>query len=142
MQYGTVYAADQVAQALTHFFRADNLIALQDLALRFLADEADEEFLSDLAARRRPGRLPNAERMLAGISPVPGAEAMIRRAARMAAGIQVDLDVVHVASQDKGHESGDDGLARLRKVASDVRHLARPPVRRRPGGCPDRIRSK
>jgi two-component system sensor histidine kinase KdpD len=39
----------------------------------------------------------------------------------MAAGIQADLDVVHVARQDEGHENGDDGLARLRKVASDVR---------------------
>jgi two-component system sensor histidine kinase KdpD len=121
MQYGTVYAADQVPQALTHFFRADNLIALRELALRFLADEADEEFLSDLAARRRPGRAPAAERMLVAIGPVQGAEVMIRRAARMAAGIHADLDVVHVASQDEGHQNGSDGFARLRKVASDVR---------------------
>jgi two-component system sensor histidine kinase KdpD len=121
MQYGTVYAADQIPQALTHFFRADNLIALRELALRFLADEADEEFLRDLAARRRPGRAPTAERMLVGIGPVPGAEAMIRRAARMAGGIQADLDIVHVARQNESHESGDDGLVRLRKVASDVR---------------------
>ena len=40
-------------------------------------------------------------------------------AARMAARIEADLEVAHVATQDAGRR-GDDGLARLRQVAADV----------------------
>ena len=43
MLHGNIYPKDRVAQALTHFFRTENLIALRELALRFLADETDEE---------------------------------------------------------------------------------------------------
>ena len=38
MLHGNIYPKDKVEQALTHFFRTDNLIALRELALRFLAD--------------------------------------------------------------------------------------------------------
>ena len=39
MLHGNIYPKEKVPQALTHFFRTDNLIALRELALRFLADE-------------------------------------------------------------------------------------------------------
>jgi len=116
---GEIYRAGQVSEALTHFFRADNLAALRDLALRFLADEPAEEFARHLARLRAHGVGGTAERMLLGVMPAPGAEAMIRRAARMAARIEADLDVVNVASQAAGRQP-EDGLARLRQVAADV----------------------
>jgi len=116
---GEIYPAGQVSQALTHFFRLDNLAALRDLALRFVADEPAEEFARHLARLRARGLGDTAERMLLGVMPTPGAEAMIRRAARMAARIEADLDVVNVASQDVGRQP-QDGLARLRQVAADV----------------------
>ncbi len=58
--------------------------------------------------------------MLVGVTSGPGAEAMVRRAARMAAGIEADLDAVHVTSQDAVRRGRDNGLARLRHVASEV----------------------
>ena len=48
MLHGNIYPAQKVPQALTHFFRTDNLIALRELALRFLADETEEELLEHL----------------------------------------------------------------------------------------------
>ena len=42
MLHGNIYPKEKVPQALTHFFRTDNLIALRELALRFVADESDE----------------------------------------------------------------------------------------------------
>jgi two-component system, OmpR family, sensor histidine kinase KdpD len=116
---GDIYPAGQVSQALTHFFRADNLTALRELALRFLGDEPAEDFARHLA-RLRAGARTAAERMLVGVAPAPGAEAMVRRAARMAARIQAELEVVNVASQDAVRRDGDDGLTRLRHVAADV----------------------
>ena len=116
---GEIYPAGQVSQALTHFFRADNLTALRELALRFLADEPAEDFARHLARLRSRARGDAAERMLVGVTPGPGAEAIVRRAARMAARIEAELEVVNVASQDAVRR-GDDGLARLRQVAADV----------------------
>jgi two-component system, OmpR family, sensor histidine kinase KdpD len=117
---GEIYPAGQVPQALTHFFRADNLTALRELALRFLAGEPAEDFARILARLRARTRNGAAERILLGVPAEPGAEAMIRRAARMAAAIQADLEVVNVASQDGVSRQGDDGLARLRQVAAEV----------------------
>jgi two-component system, OmpR family, sensor histidine kinase KdpD len=117
---GEIYPAGQVSQALTHFFRADNLTALRELALRFLADEPAEDFARQLARLRAHTRNGAAERILLGVPDAPGAEAMIRRAAQMAARIEADLEVVNVASQDGVGRRGDDGLARLRQVAAEV----------------------
>jgi len=117
---GEIYPAGQVSQALTHFFRADKLTALRELALRFLADEPAEDFARYLARLRARSRGDAAERMLLGVTPAPGAEDMVRRAARMAARIEADLEVVNVASQGAAPRGRDDGVARLRQVAADV----------------------
>jgi two-component system sensor histidine kinase KdpD len=117
---GEIYPAGQVSQALTHFFRTENLTALRELALRFLADEPTDDFAGHLARLRARVRSDAAERMLLGVTAAPGAEAMVRRAAGMAARIEAELEVVNVASQDEVRRSREDGLARLRHVAADV----------------------
>ena len=117
---GEIYPAGQVSQALTHFFRTDNLTVLRELAQRFLADEPEEEFVRYLARLRAHARPDTAERMLVGVTAAPSAEAIVRRAARIAAGIQADLDVVHVASQSATRRGPGDGLALLRHVVADV----------------------
>jgi two-component system sensor histidine kinase KdpD len=117
MLHGDIYPADQVPQALTNFFRADNLTALRDLALRFLAGETEEELRGHPARASRE----TTERIMAGITATPGAEAIVRRAARIAARSKADLDIVHVAiSPDTGGRSPDDYLDRLKQVVSDV----------------------
>jgi two-component system, OmpR family, sensor histidine kinase KdpD len=123
---GEIYPNGQVSEALSHFFRADNLTALRELALRFLADEPVEDFARHLASYRlRAGARNDAgERMLLGVTAAPGAEDMVRRAARMAARIEAELQVVNITSQEAeagaGRRGPDDGLARLRRVAADV----------------------
>jgi two-component system sensor histidine kinase KdpD len=118
---GEIYPAGQVPQALTHFFRADSLTELRELARRFLGDD-EEEFARHLARLQSRARKDAAERMLVGVTLLPCAEAVVRRAARIAAGIEADLDVVHVTSHDAvaGHRGGDDGLAPLRHTVADV----------------------
>jgi two-component system, OmpR family, sensor histidine kinase KdpD len=113
MLHGNIYPAEQVPRALTQFFRADNLAALRELALRFVADQTGTELSAHLARRHLQG----SERILASVIPVPGGDAVVRRAAQMAASVDADLDVVHVAGRDNG---GGQDLARLRQVASDV----------------------
>jgi two-component system sensor histidine kinase KdpD len=52
MLHGNIYPQERVPEALTHFFRTDNLIALRELALRFVADESDEELLEHLRRKQ------------------------------------------------------------------------------------------
>jgi two-component system sensor histidine kinase KdpD len=117
MLHGDIYPADQVPQALTHFFRADNLTALRDLALRFLAGEPGEEL------RGHPARVSGetTERIMAGVTATPGAEAIVRRAARIAARSKADLDIVHIViSPHTGGRGRGDILDRLKQVVYDV----------------------
>ena len=118
---GEIYPAGQVSQALTHFFRADNLTELRQLALRFLADD-EEEFARRLTRLQTRVRKDAGERMLAGVTLAPCAEAVVRRAARIATWVEAGLDVVNVTSHDAvpGRRSHDDGLAPLRRTAADV----------------------
>src|ERR1019366_5894873 len=48
MMHGNIYPPPTVQDALTHFFRKENLVALRELALRFVADETEEELLDYL----------------------------------------------------------------------------------------------
>ena len=54
MLHGNVYPMDRVPQALNNFFRTSNLTALRELALRFLADETDDQLLEHLQQQGSP----------------------------------------------------------------------------------------
>ena len=86
MLHGNIYPMDRVPQALTHFFRTDNLIALRELALRFLADETDEELLEYLRQQGSQSVWGTAERIMVAVTGAPGTDVLLRRAARIAAG--------------------------------------------------------
>ena len=116
MVHGNIYPKERVAQALNHFFRTDNLIALRELALRFLADESDEELLENL--RRHDSKVvwETCERIMVAVTPDPDSAGLIRRAARIASRLKADLDVVHVAPAD--------GATRSRGATGELRELA------------------
>jgi two-component system sensor histidine kinase KdpD len=120
MLHGNIYPKEKVSQALTHFFRTDNLIALRELALRFLADETEEELLAHLERQQGGVLWETTERILVGVTGAPGIDAIIRRAARMAARLKADLHVVHVISGDGGRQSGAERIAVVSRLASDV----------------------
>ncbi len=120
MLHGNIYPPDKVPQALTHFFRSDNLIALRELALRFLADETEEELLEHLRRHQNGVLWETSERIMVGVTGAPGTDVVLHRAARLAARSKSELHVVHVVSSDAAAHSHDDSLAALRRVASDV----------------------
>jgi two-component system, OmpR family, sensor histidine kinase KdpD len=119
MVHGNIYPKERVAQALNHFFRTDNLIALRELALRFLADESDEELLENL--RRHDSKVvwETCERIMVAVTPDPDSAGLIRRAARIASRLKADLDVVHVAPAD-GATRNRGSTDKLRELAANV----------------------
>ena len=120
MLHGNIYPKAKVPQALTHFFRTDNLIALRELALRFLADETEEELLEHLQRRQAEVVWETSERILVAVTAAPGTDAIVRRAARMAARIKAELRVLHVVSDDGSPRPEGPQLSLLRQVSTDV----------------------
>jgi two-component system, OmpR family, sensor histidine kinase KdpD len=120
MSHGNIYPPDKVPQALTHYFRTDNLTALRELALRFLADETEEELLEFLHQRQDDVVWETHERILVAVTTAPGTGAVVRRASRMAARIKAELQVIHVATVKEAGRPPSPQLTVLRQLADDL----------------------
>jgi len=120
MVHGNIYPKERVTRALSNFFRTDNLTALREMALRFLADETDEDLLENLRQHRPTAVWETCERVMAAVTAVPGTDALVRRAARMAARLKTELDVVHVTASDATRPGDRRSAEQLRQLAADV----------------------
>jgi len=121
MLHGNIYGKEKISQALTHFFQTDNLIALRELALRFVADESDEELLEHLR-RRHPVSSPilweTTERIMVAVTAAAGNDVLLRRAARIALRVRGELDVVHVTVSDATRTEDARPVDRLRELTA------------------------
>jgi two-component system sensor histidine kinase KdpD len=120
MVHGNIYPKERVPKALTNFFRTDNLIALRELALRFLADETDEDLLEHLRRHESAGVWETCERIMVAVTAVPGTDALLRRAARMASRLKGELDAVHVVASDATRSGERRRIDKLHELAADV----------------------
>ncbi|MGD1012106.1 MAG: universal stress protein [Acidimicrobiales bacterium] len=119
MLHGNVYPPEKIPGALTSFFRYQNLVALRELALRFVADETEEELLEFLVARRPDIVWDTAERIMVAVTATEGTAAVLRRAARIALRAHADLQVVHVIGDTSGPVSSE-ALAAIKHLAEDL----------------------
>jgi two-component system sensor histidine kinase KdpD len=114
MLHGNIYPEHKVPSALNGFFRAENLVALRELSLRFVADETEEELLEYLRTKGAAGELwETTERIMVAVTGAPGNASVIRRAARIAARIKADLIAVHVISGDDASRASTKELEEL-----------------------------
>jgi two-component system, OmpR family, sensor histidine kinase KdpD len=96
MSRGDIYPVERAEQALAHFFKPGNLIALRELALRQVTQVVDrslDTYLSKEGIEKSPDV---RERIAVCISSNPAAQYLIARASRMAQAIKGDLYVVYV----------------------------------------------
>ncbi|WP_292377887.1 DUF4118 domain-containing protein [Methanosarcina sp. UBA289] len=96
LKAGKVYVKDMAEAAVQRFFRTGNLLALRQLALRYMAEYTDKRMIDYMRTRAIPGPWPAAERLLACIRPGPTAEHMVRAASRLAARFDADFIVFSV----------------------------------------------
>ena len=109
MVHGNVYPPNRIEAALTHYFRPGNLTALRELALLWVADRVEEGMQRYRAEHGIAAPWETRERIVVGIAGEKGDEAVIRRAARIAARTPgSDLLAVHV-DRDDGLAAGPDG---------------------------------
>ncbi len=120
MVHGNIYPPDKVAEALTHFFKTENLVALRELALRFVADETEDDLLAYLRDRHPEAVWDTTERIMVAVTGAPGTDAVVRRAARIATRTKADLHAVHVIAADRSKAHDADAIDNLRKLADDL----------------------
>jgi two-component system, OmpR family, sensor histidine kinase KdpD len=120
MLHGNIYPESKVPQALTHFFRTGNLIALRELALRFVADESDEQLLGRPRPHEPAVLWETTERIMIAVTTAPGTDAQLRRAARIALRYNAELEVVHVIIADTGMAGENRSSDELRELAADL----------------------
>ncbi len=120
MAHGNIYPPDAIDTALANYFRPENLSALRELALLWMADRVEEN-LAEYRARhgiRQPWE--TKERVLVALSGAPGGEALIRRGARMAERTRSDLLAVHVRAADGTVQSSPAALAAQRALLAEL----------------------
>jgi len=114
MKRGDVYMPQKIEQALKHFFRRGNLIALRELALRQVAEQVDRSLESYMEAEDIRKNWAVRERIAACVSSNPSAQYLIARAARMARRLDAELYVVHV------NEPADDTPPNQKTLAANL----------------------
>jgi two-component system, OmpR family, sensor histidine kinase KdpD len=120
MVHGNVYPPNRIEAALTHYFRPGNLTALRELALLWLADRVDEGMQQYRAEHGIAAPWETRERIVVSIAGDQSDEAVIRRAARIAARTPgSDLLAVHV-DRDDGLTGRDRALETQRTLVAAV----------------------
>jgi two-component system sensor histidine kinase KdpD len=84
LKEGKVYLPAQAHEAVDHFFRKGNLIALRELALRRTAQRVDAQMRLYRHEHAIERVWPTAERVLVCVGPGPGSPRRVRAAKRMA----------------------------------------------------------
>jgi two-component system sensor histidine kinase KdpD len=101
MAHGNIYPPEKIDAALGSFFRPGTLSALRQLALLWLADQVDDGLRRYRGQHGITDAWETRERVLVALTGGPEGDALIRRAARIAARTGGgDLLGVHVARSD------------------------------------------
>jgi two-component system, OmpR family, sensor histidine kinase KdpD len=119
---GKVYLPDRTAQAVRHFFRRGNLLALRELALRRTAEHVDADVRDYRRDHEIESTWPVAERILVCVRPNPESEKLVRAARRIAAQLKAEWIVACVESpaQPALTPSERCALARSMKLAEEL----------------------
>lgn len=120
MREGKIYGMAKVEQALSHFFKTGNLIALRELALRELADDVDErlESVERKSSLRGPWR--RKEVIFVCVSLTPHAERLIRRGFRTAYRLKAVWHVNYVHAGGAFSEEEKKRLTALEKLTEQL----------------------
>ena len=121
MAHGNIYPAEKVDAALGNYFRTGNLTALRELALLWLADSVEEGLQRYREQHGITGTWETRERVVVALTGGPEGEALIRRAARIAARAGGgELLAVHISRSDGLAESGVAALGAQRLLVESL----------------------
>ncbi|MGE0226472.1 MAG: ATP-binding protein [Acetobacteraceae bacterium] len=113
LRQGKIYPGEQASRALKGFFRAGNLAALRELALRRTAERVDADLSFYMRANAIPGPWPVGERVLALVGSDTAAETVVRQARRIADALRAGLVVLHVERPGASRDIDPEAALRL-----------------------------
>jgi two-component system, OmpR family, sensor histidine kinase KdpD len=116
MRRGDIYGTSRADNALKNFFRRGNLIALRELALRYVTQSVDRSLEDYLRKKRIDTNWGVAERVAVCISANMASQQLIARGARMSEGLDAtDFYVIHVPTEEDQDEE------RRRSLSANIR---------------------
>ena len=120
LAHGNVYSPEKIDSALANYFRPGNLGALRELALLWVADQVDVGLAQYRERHGITEPWETRERVVVAVTGAPGAEALIRRGARMARRAHGELLGVHVRSDEGLVGPPGPGLDRNRRLLEEM----------------------
>jgi two-component system, OmpR family, sensor histidine kinase KdpD len=102
LREGKVYISEQIAQAVSNFFRKGNLTALREFSMRVAADRIDEQVQDYMESHTISGPWPSGERLLVCISPGRWGNRIIRTARNLASQLNATWTAVYVETPGVG----------------------------------------
>jgi two-component system sensor histidine kinase KdpD len=117
---GKVYTGDRAASAADNFFRAENLSALREIAMRLMTEKVGQDVRNAMAAHHIQGPWKSSERYMVAVGPSPFSEPLIRWTRRIAAATGSRWLAVHV---DTLRPLSEEEKQRLSRNLSLVRQL-------------------
>lgn len=96
---GKVYVPEHAKQAMDNFFRKGNLLALRELALRFVAERVDAQMEDYRKYHSIKHPWPANERILVCVSQSPLSAKLVRAARRMSSSLRAPWIVAYVEPQ-------------------------------------------
>ncbi len=120
LAHGNIYPAERVDASLANYFRPGNLAALREIALLWVADRVEENLQQYLEAHGIDSTWETRERVVVALTGAPGAETLVRRAARMARRTKGDLIGVHVRPTDGLASRTSDRLGSHRELLEEL----------------------
>ncbi len=125
---GRVYLGERAAAAAENFFRASNLTALREMALRVTAERVDQGMRDYMRDRKIEGPWKSRERLLVGVGPSPYAGDLVRWTRRIASALDASWLAVYVdtgrplSAEEKTRVT--QHLALARQLGGDVESVA------------------
>lgn len=122
LKEGKIYIPQQAQQAIQHFFRKGNLIALRELALRQTANRVDAQMLDYREDHAIRDVWQVNERILVCIGPNMLAERLVRAGKRVAVSLRAQWLVVYVETPTLQRLSAEkrDGILRILRLAEQL----------------------
>jgi two-component system sensor histidine kinase KdpD len=120
MAHGNIYQPESIDGALSYYFRLENLGALRELALEWMAVHADHRLAAYRAQRGVADHCETRERVVVALTGASGGDKLLRRGARMAARTNAELVAVHVHESDRPSPVDAPALATYRGLVADL----------------------
>ena len=119
LAHGNIYAPEKIDAALANYFRPGNLAALRELALLWVADRVDDALEEYRERHGITEPWETRERVVVAITGAPSADALVRRAGRIAGRAHGELLGVHVRSDD-GLVGGSETVDHQRRLLEEM----------------------